>query len=81
MPIIFMKMFLDAQFHRVVIPKEEIRTRIPRYSFAYFFAPDNSTLIKPLNSKLLDKGDQANAFAPITAYEHIRKRSTEAYQY
>lgn len=72
------------QLHRVVIPEKEIQKRVPRYSFAYFFAPDDDTVITTLNSpyivlKLDNEKNQEKSH--ITAYEHIISRSKSAFQY
>lgn len=72
------------QLHRVVIPEKEIKKRVPRYSFAYFFAPDDDTVITTLNSpyivaKLDNEENQEKSH--ITAYEHIISRSKSAFQY
>lgn len=73
----------------MVIPEEEIEKRTPRYSFAYFFAPDDDTLILPLISSPYifdavmtaeDNGKEMSA-SNITAYKHIMNRVKSAYQY
>lgn len=76
------------QLHRVVIPKTSEERQKSRYSFAYFIAPDNRTVIKPLVSEVIPLND-ATCSAPentknleertLTAYEHIMERVNTAY--
>ncbi|CAL8110990.1 unnamed protein product [Orchesella dallaii] len=79
--------YYPATLHRVVIPEKEIGRKMGRYSFAYFFAPDDNTPIFPLRSNFIPISDTGRAAEeeserqPITAYQHIMERVKSAYQY
>lgn len=81
------------KLHRVVIPKTAEERQKSRYSFAYFIAPDNETIIRPLKSDVIpdsnykasECGDAATEKTvdeetqTFTAYEHIMERVNTAY--
>ncbi|XP_037036179.1 2-oxoglutarate-Fe(II) type oxidoreductase ppzD-like [Bradysia coprophila] len=73
--------YFPATKHRVIIPPTEIKQRTPRYSFAYFFAPDNDTVVSPIVNSPIAQSLKATGSEPITAYQHIQNRVKEAYQY
>jgi len=73
--------YFPATKHRVIIPTTEIKQRISRYSFAYFFAPDNETIVSPIVCSPLCRTTQQTDIEPITAYQHVKNRVQEAYQY
>lgn len=80
--------YYPATLHRVVIPEKEIGRKMGRYSFAYFFAPDDKTPIFPLKSKYIPiscngrgAAEDESETQPITAYQHIMNRVKSAYQY
>ncbi|KAF2794192.1 2OG-Fe(II) oxygenase superfamily protein [Melanomma pulvis-pyrius CBS 109.77] len=49
--------YLKSTVHRVVLPPEDQR-HLPRYGVIYFAGPDDETLLKPVHSPLLEKGDE-----------------------
>ncbi|KAJ6632676.1 Multiple inositol polyphosphate phosphatase 1 [Pseudolycoriella hygida] len=73
--------YFPATKHRVVIPLTEIKQRIPRYSFAYFFAPDNDAVVSPIIGSSISQSVNGRNDEPITAFEHIMNRVKEAYKY
>lgn len=81
------------KLHRVVIPKTIEERQKSRYSFAYFIAPDNQTIIRPLKSEIIpdtnNRTRECDDLATVktedvriktfTAYEHIMERVNTAY--
>ncbi|KAF2099076.1 Clavaminate synthase-like protein [Rhizodiscina lignyota] len=47
--------YLESSIHRVVLPPEDQRN-VPRYGVIYFSGPDDTTLLKPVQSPLLERG-------------------------
>ncbi|XP_076809118.1 uncharacterized protein LOC143452143 [Clavelina lepadiformis] len=68
---------LKAAIHRVIVPEDEVRQNLTRYSFAYLVDPDNDAVI---NRPLLCKGEKENEARfkclppPLTFGEYIRER-------
>ncbi|KAG4077831.1 hypothetical protein HA402_013765 [Bradysia odoriphaga] len=72
--------FYPATLHRVVIPKTAEERQKSRYSFAYFIAPDNGTMIQPLESEVIPHDATCTTSEKtFTAYEHIMDRVNTAY--
>lgn len=46
--------YLKSTIHRVVLPPEDQRN-VPRYGVIYFSGPDDSTLLKPVESPVLNR--------------------------
>lgn len=79
------------QLHRVVIPKTVEERKKSRYSFAFFIAPDDQTIIRPLQSIVIPDTNSKKSYGGdveitndigtenITAYEHIMERVKTAY--
>ena len=71
--------YLESSIHRVVLPPEDQRG-LPRYGVIYFAGPDDETLLKPVESPLLEreevKGNSTRAMPPadVTAAEWVRIR-------
>lgn len=63
---------LKATEHRVIIPKEEVRQRVSRYSAAFFAHPDNDVLVQPI--------DGSTDPPPITAGQHLLNMYDKTYQ-
>ena len=61
------------QIHRVRVPEEEIRRRLPRQSLAFFVHPDNDVMVSPLNG--------SNKHTPISALAHLNLRYSQTYKY
>lgn len=65
------------------MPRTTEERQKSRYSFAYFIAPDNETIIRALNASECDDSavvitgaEEINAY---TAYEHIMERVNTSY--
>lgn len=76
------------KLHRVVVPKTTEEREKARYSFAYFIAPDNRTIIQPLVSEVIPLDDNISSTSEeatnlkektFTAYQHIMERVNTAY--
>lgn len=71
--------YLESSIHRVVLPPEDQR-HIPRYGVIYFSGPDDSTLLEPIKSPLLERatveGNNNRAMPPsgVTAAEWVKIR-------
>ncbi|KIW02548.1 uncharacterized protein PV09_06004 [Verruconis gallopava] len=71
--------YLESSIHRVVLPPEDQR-HIPRYGVIYFSGPDDDTLLKPVESPVLERemvqGNNNRALPPegVTAAEWVRIR-------
>ena len=71
--------YLESSIHRVVLPPEDQR-HLPRYGVIYFSGPDDSTLLKPMQSPLLERekvvGNNNRAMPPadVTAGEWVTVR-------
>jgi isopenicillin N synthase-like dioxygenase len=73
--------YLESSIHRVVLPPEDQR-HFPRYGVIYFSGPDDGTLLKPVESPLLERmggeveGNKKRAMPPggVTAGEWVRVR-------
>ncbi|RXG52973.1 hypothetical protein Avbf_09269 [Armadillidium vulgare] len=59
---------LRATPHRVLIPEEEGRKRNPRKSIAYFLAPDNDVILKPIE----EPKDETKSYE--TSYDYLYSR-------
>lgn len=64
---------LFIQVHRVLIPEDEIRRRVPRRSLVFFVDPDHEAVITCL--------DGSNKYPPITSKDWISKKLEETYKY
>ncbi|CAH3014092.1 unnamed protein product [Porites evermanni] len=58
--------------HRVLIPEEEIKRRVPRRSLALFHDPDNDTMVTCL--------DGSNQYPPIKAKDWVDGKRYSAYK-
>ena len=73
--------YLQSSIHRVVLPPEDQRG-LARYGVIYFAGPDDATLLRPVESALLERmggeveGDEKRAMPPegVTAGEWVRVR-------
>jgi isopenicillin N synthase-like dioxygenase len=71
--------YLESSIHRVLLPPEDQR-HLPRYGVIYFSGPDDSTLLEPVKSPLLDRekveGNNNRAMPPagVTAGEWVSVR-------
>jgi isopenicillin N synthase-like dioxygenase len=71
--------YLESSIHRVVLPPEDQR-HLPRYGVIYFSGPDDSTLLKSVESPLLERekveGNSKRAMPPegVTAGEWVSVR-------
>ena len=73
--------YLESSIHRVVLPPEDQRN-VPRYGVIYFAGPDDETLLKAVESPLLQRlkgnveGNEERAMPPegVTAGEWVRVR-------
>ena len=73
--------YLESSIHRVVLPPEDQRT-LPRYGVIYFAGPDDDTLLRPVESPLLERlkgrveGNKERAMPPddVTAGEWVKVR-------
>ncbi|CAH3034852.1 unnamed protein product [Porites lobata] len=64
---------LKSTVHRVLIPEDEIRRRVPRRSLVFFVDPDHEAVITCL--------DGSNKYPPITSKDWISKKLEETYKY
>jgi isopenicillin N synthase-like dioxygenase len=48
--------YLESSIHRLVLPPEDQRD-LPRYGVIYFSGPDDDTLLNPVQSSLLERGE------------------------
>ena len=62
----------QKQVHRVLIPEEEIKRRVPRRSLALFHDPDNDTMVTCL--------DGSNQYPPIKAKDWVDGKRYSAYK-
>ena len=68
--------YLESSIHRVALAPEDQR-HLPRYGIIYFSGPDDSTLLKPVASPLLEReeveGNNHRALPPegVTAGEWV----------
>jgi isopenicillin N synthase-like dioxygenase len=71
--------YLESSIHRVLLPPEDQRD-VPRYGVIYFSGPDDNTLLKAVQSPLLERetvqGNNNRAMPPdgVTAAEWVRIR-------
>ena len=72
--------YLESSIHRVVLPPEDQR-HLRRYGVIYFTGPDNDTLLKPVDSPLLEReggkeGKEKRMMPPdgVTAGEWVSVR-------
>ena len=65
--------WLFIQVHRVLIPEDEIRRRVPRRSLVFFVDPDHEAVITCL--------DRSNKYPPITSKDWISKKLEGTYKY
>ncbi|XP_013412115.1 probable 2-oxoglutarate-dependent dioxygenase DIN11 isoform X2 [Lingula anatina] len=62
---------LKSNRHKVVVPEEEVRRKVPRFSAAFFMMTDQEAVISPL--------DGSTSYAPLTMGEYINKKFAETY--
>lgn len=60
-----------ATEHRVIIPKEEVRQKVSRYSITLFLHPDDEVIVKPI--------DGSSDPPPINARQHVMNMLAKTY--
>ena len=61
------------QVHRVLIPEEEIKRRVPRRSLVFFYGPDDDVIVTCL--------DGSNKYPPIRARDWTYHQLHSTYKF
>lgn len=68
---------LIFQPHRVLIPDDKEKRKLPRQSMAYFTHPDDNALIEPIQSEIIQYSSVP--FQPVTSFDFVMRKLQHVY--